>query len=506
MVGFLFGFLYDMNKVRLQESVAEKELSRMTYLVRFAADQISRRLFTHASQADNEYCLDLLETVVLEFKPFVEVAHLSPVVRKKLALFHSFLRRQAVLQCLWIYVNGFLGKWASSLTAIEFVQTCRDILSTLVETERKLGLTDPHDRLEVIIRVEEFLSQPVIRQFLELHSRQSFASSVANMEALLARDLRHHLSAESLDGLGGQIHRSPSSVYHMARGSPSPTAMDAFQDVFHDTLEFETPAGQASPVRRAKGFFRSFKDFMDFDLELKHRIPVTAAEAQFLYDKESEALDAPGWELTVNRGSIKVLRFLATDAGPRMSSPPVLVRAYATIKNVSIENVFYHIVDPTMRPSWDTNFSSFSLLPAQEGEVLYCTLNAPFGVTPRDFLQYRRCIVEDGVVTIIMRSATHVQKPPAPGFIRAETYISGYVMRQSGEDTQLFLMTQTDIKGLIPKWIVNSMAAKAPAQWIENLERSCRGLCKRRFSSDSAAMAEFLLQFKATYATDLAAP
>lgn len=499
MIGFLVGFLYDMQRARVRESVAEKELGRMTYLVRFAADQISRRLFTHASHADAEYCLDLLETVVLEFKPFVEVAHLSPVVRKKLALFHSFLRRQAVMQCLWMYVNGFLSKWASSLTAIEFVQTCRDMLATLVETERKLGLVEPQERLEVIIRVEEFLSQPVIQRFLELHARQSLVVTGSNMEAVLARDIRLHLHS-----VASPSHRKTSSVYHMARGSPEPLQDgDEFQDVFQESGEFGSPLGPASPVaRKSRAFFRSLKDFMDFDLGLKHRMPITVAESQFLYDKEAEALDAPGWELTVNRPHIQVLRYLSSEPLAAAASPPVLIRAYATIRNVSIANVFYHIVDPEMRPSWDTNFSHFSLLPAQEGEVLYCTLNAPFGVTPRDFLQYRRCIVEDETVTILMRSAVHAEKPVAPGFIRAETYISGYVLRQRGADAQLFLMTQTDIKGLIPKWIVNTMAAKAPAQWIENLAKSCSKLSSRRFNNDASAMAEFLTQFTAKYATD----
>ena len=43
--------------------------------------------------------------------------------------------------------------------------------------------------------------------------------------------------------------------------------------------------------------------------------------------------------------------------------------------------------------------------------------------------------------------------------IRAESYISGYVLRQeiqNGEKLlKIFLMSSTDTKGYVPKWVVN---------------------------------------------------
>ena len=474
-LGILFGFIYDLQHMRKSESLAGRELKRLTSLVRFASDQISKRLFIHSSLTDVEYCLDILENVILEFRPFIQVAHISPTAQKKIRLLHSFLTQRAVLQCLWMYVNGFLSKWATSMTVMEFVETCRNVLQTLVDSEAKLGIHKPEERLEVILKVEEFLDQPVVRLFLDSQSRGVDTSRLGNLELLLARDLRHHVVSSGI-----QI---PSAARRQGSG-------ESTDNPFLDSIEI--PEG-SQPVRP---FFRSFKDFMDFDLDLKHQLPITGHEAKFLYEKEAEALTGPGWELTVNRSNIKVLRFtFHSDASSGGGSiPPVLVRAYVRIPNTGIANVYYHIVDPDSRPRWDQNFDKFSLIPhaqQDECEILYCTINSPFGVTPRDFLQYRKSIIESDLVTIIMRSAVHSDKPPLPGFIRAESLISGYVIRQNGPDCDLFLMSQTDIKGLIPKWMVNMVAAKAPAQWIDNLVKSCQQIAQTRFGGDERTMNEF---------------
>jgi hypothetical protein len=101
-----------------------------------------------------------------------------------------------------------------------------------------------------------------------------------------------------------------------------------------------------------------------------------------------------------------------------------------------------------------------------------------------------------------MRSAEHENHPNIPGFIRAESLISGYIIRQRGPDCDLFLMSQTDIKGLIPKWIVNMVAAKAPAQWIECLVTSCSQLLAKEFSNDKDRMDKFLSKFVANATQD----
>ena len=513
LIGYLLGLLFDLHRARTRESVAEKQLKRLTYLVRFATDQIDRRLFIHSSESDTEYCLLLLESVILEFKPFVEVAHLSPILQKKLNLFHYFLRHQSVRDCLWIYVNGFLSKWTTSLTVPEFTRTCGHILSTLVMLERKLGLVEPESRLAVIIKVEEFLNDPKVKAF-NSHQQHQGEAVKKSLEAVLVKD--HHFKIPSSPR---RRRRLSSADVYSARSfrvapSGSPQAAAGSQDdddLLHDDIYEDALIGSRgtslSTVRKAgvtprssKSFFTSFQDFMDFDVDLKHKMPISPTECRFLYEKEAEPLTANGWELAVDRKLIKVLKFVPSDSSGRADTgTSVLVRAYAVLPKTTIETCFYNIYDPKKRQSWDSNFAEISVVSTPESEILYCVLQSPFGITPRDFLQYRRAnreLGEDGtsVLTIIMRSAVHAQNPPVPGYIRAESYISGYVMRQRGEDCHLFIMSQTDVKGLIPKWIVNMMAAKAPAQWVENLVKSCNN-CVKDFGYDVSKTNDFLSKY-----------
>jgi hypothetical protein len=63
--------------------------------------------------------------------------------------------------------------------------------------------------------------------------------------------------------------------------------------------------------------------------------------------------------------------------------------------------------------------------------------------------------------------------PPKRGRVRAETYASGYVIRKTESGCSLFLVAQNDIKGMLPKFIVNSQAARVPPQWIGGLQKAC---------------------------------
>lgn len=81
--------------------------------------------------------------------------------------------------------------------------------------------------------------------------------------------------------------------------------------------------------------------------------------------------------------------------------------------------------------------------------------------------------MEDNTIHIVLRSAEHHDCPENKSYIRAESYISGYILRQEVENGEqvlkIFLMAATDVKGFVPKWVVNYLAPKAPPQWVDSL-------------------------------------
>ena len=159
-------------------------------------------------------------------------------------------------------------------------------------------------------------------------------------------------------------------------------------------------------------------------------------------------------------------------------TPMVLIKAIATLRNIPGDIVFRAIYDTSIRQSWDKIFYKFEVVEHDEEKletVLYYVIKAPLGISNRDFLQLRKCrhnYPKKGVKTLHFKSIEHQEKPPVSGIVRAETILSGYVIEQIEEDppvTQLTIISQNDIKGLIPKYLVNMASGKAPKQWIANL-------------------------------------
>jgi hypothetical protein len=499
LLGLSIGAVVDIQRARATRTAAERELRRLTYLVRFAIDQINRKTYSSSGQS---FACEIIEQLVLEFKPYIQLAHLSPVLRKKLLLLYSFIQDSHVNQCLWLYLEEFLEKLNSDLSVVEFVGVCRDVFGPLLDLEKKLGYHEvPREsRLEILVKLEDFLNDSRVKQFYR-------ASNGATPPTENDNALR---SLEALVGMAKHTRTfsETDSMYMTPDGVASPVSDDEQDNLialnFMDAISMEGSVvgddnisveemihrRKSAEVLR-KPFFQSYRDFMDFDVTLKHQMPVTGSEFRFLFEKEAESMTSPGWELAVDKKLIKILKQDTPQA--------ILLRAYATLPNQTAELVFYQISDPKKRQAWDTNFSEISLVDPEttpECEILYCQLSAPFGITPRDFLQYRKALRDNsGAISILMRSAQHSGKPELNGFIRAESYISGYVIRQEGPDVKLFIMSQTDIKGLIPKWMVNMVAAKAPAQWVDNLSKACAKVLVKDFDSDKEKMNTFLTNY-----------
>jgi len=161
----------------------------------------------------------------------------------------------------------------------------------------------------------------------------------------------------------------------------------------------------------------------------------------------------------------------------------ILVKAVAKMPEISPALILHHIRDTKTRQAWDRTFDSFCLIDCIDNvDVVYCYLKAPFPVASREFCQYRRTVVdpETNVIKILHRSACHDKcpEPTSNWIIRAESVISGYIIKPTPYGCELFLAAQTDVKGLIPQWVVNTGAQKAPVNWILDLRKACNQFIK----------------------------
>lgn len=187
---------------------------------------------------------------------------------------------------------------------------------------------------------------------------------------------------------------------------------------------------------------------------------------------EKESSSDKVWKLVVNKPETKVYQRKAGD------SPICMIKAFCDV-SFSSRTVYTAIWDTNIRRQWDSVFNEFRLIESlPDYEVLYYMIKTPFGITKRDWLQ-RRVEIHDypepGTIILHFISMEHPGMPHKKGVIRAETLISGYVIRPTSENTcTVMIVSQNDIKGLIPKMLVNSVASKAPADWVNSMNKGCR--------------------------------
>jgi len=78
---------------------------------------------------------------------------------------------------------------------------------------------------------------------------------------------------------------------------------------------------------------------------------------------------------------------------------------------------------------------------------------------------------EPGMYTSYMKSLEDPRFPPMKNRVRGTCHIMALVCKpdkdENNEDiTHCMLLTNMDINGLVPKWIVNFGARSAPTQWF----------------------------------------
>ena len=166
-------------------------------------------------------------------------------------------------------------------------------------------------------------------------------------------------------------------------------------------------------------------------------------------------------------------------------SPVILIKAYTMLKDIPPEKVFRLIYDLSIRTEWDNILSNMRIFDKVNENIdhMYSLYKAPFGISNRDFCQRRMKSMgyKDTSFIIHFESVEHKDCPEIKGTIRAHTTISGYIIRPDPKhhgSSLMTILTQTDIKGLVPKFIVNAAAAKAPKDWTKNFITNAHKLMK----------------------------
>ena len=102
-------------------------------------------------------------------------------------------------------------------------------------------------------------------------------------------------------------------------------------------------------------------------------------------------------------------------------------------------------------------------------------VNCPAPLKPRDFVLMRSWLDTGpgGEAMLISRSVEHRDYPPKKGFIRATSFLTGFVMRPHGQNScVLSYVTHCDPQGALPPWLVNKVTHTFGPRMIKDLQKA----------------------------------
>jgi len=194
----------------------------------------------------------------------------------------------------------------------------------------------------------------------------------------------------------------------------------------------------------------------------------------------------PTWELCFEREAVKVWRMKDDNSGVYK------IKFIGKIPHPQV-TVLKVLFDHNLRKTWDSVIED--IVEGDElsngSKVLYIATRSPvWGIAPRDFVHIRseRDPPEHSKTSgkvILDISTVHDESPDRAndGYVRAHTYVSGGLFetlmvpnmktKELNETVKYTMVTQADVKGIIPKMIVNSVSSSATAAWFDSLTKAC---------------------------------
>jgi hypothetical protein len=129
-----------------------------------------------------------------------------------------------------------------------------------------------------------------------------------------------------------------------------------------------------------------------------------------------------------------------------------------TFSDISAATAFDVLMDPDYRHIWDDAAMRDYDICKLDGynDIGYYAMKCPAPLKNRDYVNQRSWRVVPGHYYIVFNhSVSHEKEPPLRNFIRGVSYVTGFLVRPSGEGSVLTYITQSDPKGKIPKWVIN---------------------------------------------------
>lgn len=129
-----------------------------------------------------------------------------------------------------------------------------------------------------------------------------------------------------------------------------------------------------------------------------------------------------------------------------------------------------YFIDSKIRKILKTGYKTYFSFPL--------LVNCPAPLKPRDFVLMRSWLDTGpgGEAMLISKSVEHRDYPPKKGFIRATSYLTGFVLRPRGPGSCILsYVTHCDPQGALPPWLVNKVTHTFGPRMIKDLQKAAVG-------------------------------
>ncbi|XP_053399940.1 START domain-containing protein 10-like [Mercenaria mercenaria] len=155
-----------------------------------------------------------------------------------------------------------------------------------------------------------------------------------------------------------------------------------------------------------------------------------------------------------------------------------IVKVRTTFEDIAAEVLYDVLHDPEYRKTWD-----HSMLEGYEicainpnNDIGYYALKSPPPLRNRDFVTQRSWLDMGKEKWILNHSVNHESCPPRKGYIRGISYLTGYLVRDQGENKcQFTYVSQSDPRGKLPVWVVNKATKILAPKIITRIQKACKG-------------------------------
>jgi len=153
-----------------------------------------------------------------------------------------------------------------------------------------------------------------------------------------------------------------------------------------------------------------------------------------------------------------------------------MIKIQALFADVRPSTVYDVILDGEYRSKWDTSMlesADFGYLDGNN-DIGYYLMKCPAPLKNRDFVLQRSWQQLDSCYCVFNHSVFHESLPQKTGIIRAVSHVTGYTVTAiPGGGCRIGYVTQTDLKGSLPAWMINNITSALAPKMVKRVYKAC---------------------------------